>query len=277
MCASEPPLVTICMAHWQVQELVTLCLRSIRKYTRDVSYEILVVDNGSQDASLDYLRSLKWIRLIERGAETPENWVRAHSTALDYGIREGRGMYLLIMHPDVIIKREGWLRRLIDALEADPRHAAAGTGKLEIRSRLGAWCKRTFDERKIGSWVRRTVLRDRSAVIPERPNCPRDFCALYRRELLLRHNLSFFQKRFSVGESIYLDLAEQGYTAAMVEVAEMMSYLDHVAHGTAAIRPAQRRLRRRRRQFEAQRALRRLLAQPHVRALAADTRLDDPE
>src|SRR5687768_671659 len=61
------PLVSIVMPHWQVKPFVTLCLRSIRKYTRDVPYEVIVVDNGSKDESLDYLRGLPWIRLIERG------------------------------------------------------------------------------------------------------------------------------------------------------------------------------------------------------------------
>ena len=65
-------------------------------------YEVIVVDNGSKDESLEYLRRLKWIRLIERGEMTPENWVHAMATALDYGIREGKGKYLLIMHTDVI-------------------------------------------------------------------------------------------------------------------------------------------------------------------------------
>jgi len=132
-------------------------------------------------------------------------------------------------------------------------------------------------EKMVINWARCALLKDRHAIIPERPHCPRDFCALYRRELLLRHRLSFSQKRFSAGETMYLDLAERGYTAAMVDVAEMMTYLDHVAHGTAALRPGDRRLRRWRRQYEAQRALRKLLARPHVRALAADTWLDDPE
>lgn len=271
---SPEPLVTIVMPHWQVQEMITLCLRSIRKYTPDIPFEVIVVDNNSQDASLGYLRSLPWIRLFERGNETPENWVRAMGTALDFGIREGRGRYLLIMHTDVLIKKQGWLGRLVEAIESDPRHAAAGTGKLELRSPLAAWWKRTFDEKRIKAWLRRTFARDQKAVVPKRPDAPRDFCALYRLDVLRKHNLSFLQKRFSAGESMYLDLVDNGYTAAMVPVAEMMDYIEHVAHGTAGLRPGERRLHHSHTQRKTERRLRALFAQPYVRALQADSSLD---
>lgn len=274
MSGREDPLVTIVIPHWQVREMITLCLRSIRRFTRDVPYEVIVVDNGSKDESLDYLRSLKWIRLIERGDETPSYWVRAMGTALDFGIREGRGRYLLIMHTDVVILREGWLRRLIDAIESDPRHAAAGTDKLEVRSPFRAWWKRTFDEKRIKAWFRRVLLRDRRAVIPERPRCPRDFCALYRLDVLRRHELSFLQKRFSAGESMYLDLVDRGYSAAMIPVLEMMQYIEHIAHGTAALRPGERGLDHGRTQRKSERRLNALLSRPLIRELQEDASLD---
>ncbi len=261
------PLVTIVIPHWQVKELVTLCLRSIRKYTRDVSYEVIVVDNGSRDESLDYLRGLKWIRLIERGEMTPENWVHAMATGLDYGIREGRGKYLLIMHTDVIILRAGWLKKLVDAIEASPKHAAAGTGKLETRSSVGKWIKEATDTKKIRAWFG-------GKKVERRPDAPRDFCALYRMDVLREHKLSFVQKRFSAGESMYLDLVDRGYTAAMIPVGEMMNYVDHVAHGTAAVRPGERKLKHARTQRKVERKMGELMARADVRELMTEKRLD---
>ena len=271
----EPaPLVSICLPHWQVRELVTLCLRSIRKYTRDVPYEVIVVDNGSRDDSLEYLRSLRWIRLIERGAETPPHPTLAHATALDIGAREAGGRYFLSMHIDVIVKQEGWLRRLVDAIESDERCAAAGTGKLEMPSPLYAWWKRTLDTKKFRLWLRRTMLRDAGAIQPQRPVCPRDFCALYRLDVLRKHGLTFVPERFSPGEHMYLNLIERGHTAAVIPVPEMRRYVDHVVHGTAGLRPAERRLGHTLEQRRTERRLRRLLSQPHVQAISADASLD---
>jgi hypothetical protein len=78
------------------------------------------------------------------------------------------------------------------------------------------------------------------AKFAQRPNAPRDFCALYRMDVLRQHKLSFIQKRFSAGESMYLDLVDLGYTAAMIPVPEMMSYMDHIAHGTPRSKPKTR-------------------------------------
>ena len=52
----DAPLVTVCLPHWQALSLIRPCLRSIRKHTRPGQVHVVVVDNGSRDESLDYLR-----------------------------------------------------------------------------------------------------------------------------------------------------------------------------------------------------------------------------
>ena len=61
--------ISLCIPHWQVRDMMSICLRSIRKHSRKYDLEVIVVDNGSRDHSLDYLRGLSWIRLIERPEE----------------------------------------------------------------------------------------------------------------------------------------------------------------------------------------------------------------
>jgi GT2 family glycosyltransferase len=43
---------TICIVNYKTPDFTKLCLRSIRKFT-DYPYEVIVVDNGSNDESLD--------------------------------------------------------------------------------------------------------------------------------------------------------------------------------------------------------------------------------
>lgn len=272
------PLVSICIPHWQVQELVTLCLRAIRKHTANIPYEVLVVDNGSRDASLDYLRSLSWIRLIERGTDVPENWVRAFITALDLGFASSRGKYFVIMHTDTIVKHPQWLPRLLAPLEADPVCAASGAWKLELRHPILEFTKRATDTKKARLWLRRTFLRDQSAQQLKRELCPRDYCALYRSEPIRRLELRFDCchrfPRYTTGEQMYYQLKENGYRAEVIPTAEMMQYMVHLAHATAGLQPRQRRLNHRRSQKKSERRLHRLFNSDLAASLSSDTALD---
>jgi GT2 family glycosyltransferase len=274
----DTPAVSICIPHWQVKELALLCLRAIRRYTNDVPYEVIVVDNGSQDDSLDYLRSLPWIRLLERGAQTPEFWVKAFITALDLGFAHSRGRYFVIMHTDTIVTHPDWLPRLMRPLEADPRCAAAGAWKLYLRHPLAQFAKRATDVKKAKLWLRRTFLGDRKARQLPRERCPRDYCALYRaapiRELGLRFDHGGRWEGYTAGEQMYYQLRENGYHVEVIPTEEMMRYMVHLAHATAGLRPRQRALDHRHAQRKAERKIRRLLNSTLAKSLVADVSLD---
>jgi len=278
MAQEAKPLVSICIPHWQVRELVTLCLRAIRKFTKNTPIEVIVVDNGSQDESLDYLRSLRWIRLIERGRQTPEFWVHAFVTALDLGFANSRGKYYGIMHTDTIIKHPGWLERMLSPLENDPKCAAVGAWKLELRSRLNNFLRKTTDTKKALLWFRRTFLGDARARQLPRELCPRDYCTIYRSEPIRRLNLHFDSggryAGYTAGEQMYYQLKENGYRAEVIDTAEMMRYMVHLAHATAGLRPKERRLGQWRSQVKVEYKLRRLFNSDLARELIENKSLD---
>jgi len=270
--------VTICIPHWQVKELVTLCLRAIRQFTRSIPIEVIVVDNGSEDESLDYLRSLSWISLIERGKDTPANWVEAFRTALDAGFASSRGRYFVIMHTDTIVKHPDWLERMTAPFDEDPKCAAVGAWKLELQHPLYKLTKRLTDTKKAKLWLRRTLLGDSTARQLSRELCPRDYCAIYRSEPIRTFGLSFNAsgrwQGYTAGEMMYYQLKENGYRAEVIPTEEMMRYMVHLAHATAGLRPQQRHLNHNRAQKKAERKLRRLFGSDLAKNLASDTSLD---
>ncbi|HUT30545.1 MAG TPA: glycosyltransferase [Sedimentisphaerales bacterium] len=278
MAEKDNPLVSICIPHWQVKELITLCLRAIRKYTQTVPIEVIVVDNGSQDESLDYLRGLSWIRLIERAKETPDYWVQAFISALDIGFESSRGEYFVIMHSDTIVKHPGWLERLLSPFDGDPKCAAAGAWKLEWRHPLYELTKKLTDTKRAKLWLRRTFMRDPSAQQLKRELCPRDYCSMYRSEPIRRLGLRFDPKDgwagYTAGEKMYYQLKEHGYHAVVIDSLEMMNYMVHLAHATAGLRPAERRLGHRHAQKKAERRLHRLFNSDLAKTLAVDDSLD---
>jgi glycosyltransferase involved in cell wall biosynthesis len=272
--AEAAPTVSICIPHYQVQDLMRLCLRALRRYTDGPPYEVIVVDNGSTDESLDWLRSLDWITLVDRGESTPTNWIRAMNTALDIGLDRARGAYYVIMHSDTIVKRRGWLRRMVEAIESGPKVASCGSGKLEQRSAFEQLVRDATDTKRLRLWLRRTFLREAGARQLRREPCPRDYCALYRTEILRQHGLGFVGKGgYSAGETVYYDLKRLGYESSLIPVPEMMRNVDHIAHATGAIRP-ERKLDRAHTFRKTRRRLKKLFHRDDVDALLADDSLE---
>ena len=108
---------TICIVNYKTLDFTRLCLRSIRKFT-NYPYEVIVVDNNSGDASLEYLRSLGWIRLIERRSEPDEQGGGfAHGAGLQLGLENCNTEFFVSMHSDVFIQKANWLGDLISYFE----------------------------------------------------------------------------------------------------------------------------------------------------------------
>src|SRR5437867_8997577 len=146
-----PQRITVCIPHWQVKPLATLCLRSLRKHSRKYDLEVIVVDNGSRDESLDYLRSLRWIRLIERPDEAPTNFPSNVFSAWDLGLREASGEYFVTLHTDVVVKRDGWLDPFLEELASREQVAGVGAWKLDQIGR--ASCREREEHRDGGGSV----------------------------------------------------------------------------------------------------------------------------
>ena len=85
MPQSSKGKAAICIANYKTFDFTKLCLRSIRKFTK-YPYEVIVIDNASNDESLDYLKSLDWIRLIERDTKNDESGGHSHALALQLGL-----------------------------------------------------------------------------------------------------------------------------------------------------------------------------------------------
>ena len=70
---------------------------------------------------------------------------------------------------------------------------------------------------------------------------------------------------------MYYQLKEHGYRAEVIPTAEMMQYMEHIAHATGGLRPRQRRLDHLHSQKKAERRLRRLFKSDLAKSLADDT------
>jgi glycosyltransferase involved in cell wall biosynthesis len=220
------PEVSIIIPHYQTQSLAQLCLRSIRRYTTRTPYEVIVVDNGSSDgASLEYLRSVKWIKLIERTEGISDIPGEAHKEALDEGIDAARGKFLLSFHTDTIPIRDRWLAWLVGKIDADEKIGAVGTYKLEHKKLL----------KRIEHWFKDVMRRDEVPRL-QRP-CIRSHCAMYRRGVMEELGLKFINETTVTGQGVHWAIEDGGYKSQMLSVSEMLRYVVHLNHGTMVLLP----------------------------------------
>jgi glycosyltransferase involved in cell wall biosynthesis len=266
------PKITVCIPHWQVYSYITVCLRSIRKHSQKYDLEVIVVDNGSRDESLEYLRSLDWIRLIERPEEVHTNWPLNVFTAWDRGLQEATGDYYVGMHSDVFIKSDDWLDPLLREIQKSESIAASGAWKLELEHPLYK-----FQKRVIGYLTAKfkSLLGRKKAVSWKQEHYPRDYCAMYRPEVIREHNLTFCPVNGcgGGGYSIAKQLWDAGFSMGMVSVRELSDHVYHVAHGTAAV-VKEKPLNHKRAQQKVEQKVANLFDEEWIQALQADSSLD---
>ncbi|MCA9773622.1 MAG: glycosyltransferase family 2 protein [Myxococcales bacterium] len=231
MTDPAPGGVTICFANYRTLELTRLCLRAIRKFTH-APYRVIVVDNDSRDDSLEYLRSLSWIELIERRFDEPMDGGVAHATALDAGFERCETEFFLAIHSDTIALRDDWLNFLVDLAGEDPRIASVGTGKAIRRAPAYDWLRRTFAFKRVKAQLFNEARREKYR------HYSRSHCALYRTALIRAEGLRFYMPgTFSgtAGKKLYFELEDRGYPTRVVPATVMAKYIAHIGHATLVV------------------------------------------
>ncbi len=259
------PRVNIVIPHFQTPELVKLCLRLLRHFRNETAMDVTVVDNASTDGqSLAYLRSVGWIRLIERHEGVAPRPAPAHGSALDMGIAAGAAPFILAMHTDAFPLCDGWLDWMVRFMDGDAKLAALGTDQLPGRSPA----RRLFN--RVEHWARRLIGKH---VPPDRRPFVRTHCALYRREALERLGLCFtVEQGDTVGREVHMALERHGLRAHLLAPGAMIRRVTHLDHATSVLvypqfSPA-KVVRRGRRTLDA------FLATPLARAVLSDESLD---
>lgn len=94
--------ISIIIVNYKVKYFLQQCLLSVRKATAHVSAEIFVVDNNSQDHSVEYLKPLfPEVHFIENTENV--GFAKANNQA----IRLASGKYILLLNPDTLLGRRG--------------------------------------------------------------------------------------------------------------------------------------------------------------------------
>ena len=108
--------VTIWVQAYNKLQKTKKCIESILKYTDDVDYDLLLVDNGSEDGTFEYFKSIPFpkktiIRINNNvGALFPQNVISMNMI----------GEFFVTLADDLIVTKN-WLSNLLKVMESDER------------------------------------------------------------------------------------------------------------------------------------------------------------
>lgn len=229
--------VTILVPNYRTPEITKICLRLLRKHTDFSLAHVIVVDNNSGDASLEYLRGLKWITLLERKGKPGEAPVMSHARALDLALTLVETPYVISIHTDTFIKRSDWLEPLLKPLEQNPKVAGVGSWKLESKTlfqRLG----RRFEQCWKYALSRLTsYLGYRRERYDPNLHYLRSHCAVYRMDVIRRLQTGFADGNVTAGKVMHQKMLAAGYEMVFLESETLGRYLEHLNHATSVLNP----------------------------------------
>jgi len=114
------PDISIVIVNWNTVGLLRDCLRSIYATTRDLAFEVIVVDNASSDGSVEMVRrEFSGAILIANDANL------GFAPANNQGIAVASGRHILLLNSDTVVL-EGALQRTLAFADAHPEAAVVG-------------------------------------------------------------------------------------------------------------------------------------------------------
>ena len=112
--------LSIVIVNYNVRTYLEQCLQSVAKALEGIEGEVFVVDNHSDDDSVETVKTqYPWARLIENSENI--GFARANNIA----IRQSTGDYVLLLNPDTVVG-EQTLREVLRFMEAHPKAGGAG-------------------------------------------------------------------------------------------------------------------------------------------------------
>ncbi len=163
--------LSIIIVNYNVKEFLLNLLQSIENAKNNYALEIIVVDNASDDGSVELIKE-KYpdIKLIVNNTNV------GFGSANNKALQIATGKYFLLINPDTIIK-ENTLKEMIDFFDRTPSAGIAGCKVLNPDATLQLACRRGFP----GPWTSFTKVMGLSRLFP-------------KSKLFARYNLTYLDE-----------------------------------------------------------------------------------
>ena len=128
--------LSVCIVSWNVWDELRACLESLYPGENRASFEVIVVDNSSTDATVSQLpQRFPQVKLLANDSN------RGFAAASNQAISAGRGRYYFLLNPDTVVP-PGGLDELVSFAAAHPQAGVIGPKLLYPDGRLQYSCRR---------------------------------------------------------------------------------------------------------------------------------------
>jgi GT2 family glycosyltransferase len=137
--------LSVIIVTWNSENHIEACLASIAREKSTLTMEVIVVDNGSGDNTMEIIqRHFPWVRLLKNKGNL------GFTRACNAGLRAAQGKHLLLLNPDTVVM-PGSLQGMMDYLEETPRAGAVGPQLLYSHGGIQPSC-RQFPTYRLMLW-----------------------------------------------------------------------------------------------------------------------------
>jgi GT2 family glycosyltransferase len=194
-----PPLISIIIVNYNVRDFLHHALVSLQKAMKGIRGDIIVVDNASDDGSVEMVRRrFPAIHLIVSKVNL------GFAKANNLGLKRAQGKFLLLINPDTLVQ-EDTLRVMIKFFLENPDVGLAGCKVLNPDGTFQLACRRSFPR----PWVAFSKMIGLSAFFPHS-------------RLLGRYNLTYL----SPDETYEIDAVSGSFMMVRREAYEQVGGLD---------------------------------------------------
>ena len=126
--------VSIIVVAWNVKKLLYDCLKSVYDETRDIDFEVIYVDNASEDGSVEMVKEkFPEVTIIENDENM--GFIKANNQ----GIEIATGRYVLLLNSDTIVL-DNAIAKTVKFADKHPMAAVVGCKILSFDKTLRRDC-----------------------------------------------------------------------------------------------------------------------------------------
>jgi len=203
----------VVLTYNQLEECTKSCIESIYKYRANEEFELIVVDNNSQDNTVEYLRSIV--------STYPNMTIICNDTNKGYaggnndGIRVAKGDYVILLNNDTLVS-EGWLKKIVKPFVQDRKVGLVGPISNSVgneqRVNIEGLSEKNYNEKS------RSYTEANEGVIFQTQRLG-FFCVAIKKEVI--EKIGTLDEKFGIGmfedDDYCMRAIQVGYTLAVTE------------------------------------------------------------